>query len=66
MALTLAADIAGQRNAMAVQLLLEYDPKPPFDAGSVGKAPADIVASMRAMADFIVHGAPVHQRALEH
>jgi putative intracellular protease/amidase len=57
MALTLAADIAGQRNAMAIQLLLEYDPQPPFDGGSVGKAPADIVASMRAVGDFIIHGA---------
>jgi putative intracellular protease/amidase len=58
MALTLAADIAGDRNAQAIQLLLEYDPRPPFDAGSVDTAPADIVASMRAVRDFIVHGAP--------
>jgi len=65
MALTLAADMAGQRNAMAIQLLLEYDPEPPFEVGSVEKAPADIVASMRAMGDFIVHGGPVRQRALE-
>ncbi len=50
---------------MAIQLLLEYDPQPPFDAGSVGKAPADIVASMRAMGDFILHGAPVSHRVSE-
>jgi putative intracellular protease/amidase len=59
MALTLAADIAGDRTAMALQLLLEYDPQPPFDAGSVDSAPADIVASMRALRDFIVSGARV-------
>jgi putative intracellular protease/amidase len=58
MALTLAAHITGDRNAMALQLLLEYDPDPPFDAGSVDKAPADIVASMRALRDFIIQGAP--------
>jgi transcriptional regulator GlxA family with amidase domain len=58
MALTLAAAIAGDGIAMAIQLLLEYDPQPPFDAGSVDKAPPDIVASMRAVRDFIVHGAP--------
>jgi putative intracellular protease/amidase len=58
MALTLAAHLADDRTAMAIQLLLEYDPQPPFDAGSVDRAPADIVASTRAVRDFIVHGAP--------
>ena len=56
MGLTLAAAIADDRSAQAIQLLLEYDPQPPFDAGSVEKAPADIVASMRALRDFIVTG----------
>jgi putative intracellular protease/amidase len=58
MALTLAATIADDQTAKAIQLLVEYDPQPPFDCGSVDKAPADMVASMRAVRDFIVYGAP--------
>ena len=58
MALTLAAAIAGDQTAKAIQLLIEYDPQPPFDCGSVDKAPADMVASMRAVRAFIVSGAP--------
>jgi len=48
MALTLAARIAGQDTAMAIQLGIEYDPQPPFDAGSVDKAPPELVAGVRA------------------
>jgi transcriptional regulator GlxA family with amidase domain len=33
-ALTIAARLAGEETAKRIQLLLEYDPKPPFDAGS--------------------------------
>jgi putative intracellular protease/amidase len=58
MALTLAAEIADERTAKAIQLLIEYDPRPPFDAGSVVKAPADIVEAIRAVRSFIVTGAP--------
>jgi putative intracellular protease/amidase len=58
MALTLAATIAGDQTAKAIQLLMEYDPQPPFDCGSVDKAPAEIVASMRAVRDFIINGTP--------
>jgi len=43
MALTLAGRIAGPDVAQAIQLSIEYDPQPPFDAGSVAKAPAPIV-----------------------
>jgi transcriptional regulator GlxA family with amidase domain len=39
MALTLAARIAGEDVAQAIQLGIEYDPQPPFDSGSVDKAP---------------------------
>ena len=38
MALTLAARIAGDEVAQAIQLGIEYDPQPPFDAGSPAKA----------------------------
>jgi cyclohexyl-isocyanide hydratase len=42
MALTLAAEIAGDDIAQAIQLRIEYDPAPPFDSGSVEKAPERI------------------------
>jgi putative intracellular protease/amidase len=38
MALRLAAHIAGDEAAQAIQLGIEYDPQPPFDTGSVHKA----------------------------
>jgi putative intracellular protease/amidase len=58
MALTLATEMAGDRSAQALQLLLEHDPQPPFDAGSPDKAPADVVEAMRAVRAYILHGAP--------
>ncbi len=42
MALRLAAHIAGDDVAKAIQLGIEYDPQPPFDSGSVHKAPENI------------------------
>jgi putative intracellular protease/amidase len=39
MALLLAARIAGDDVAQAIQLGIEYDPEPPFDSGSPRKAP---------------------------
>jgi putative intracellular protease/amidase len=52
MALTLAARIAGDQVAQAIQLGIEYDPHPPFDAGSPAKAPVDVVALLRARSRF--------------
>jgi putative intracellular protease/amidase len=49
MALTLTARIAGDDFSKAVQLGIEYDPQPPFDAGSVDKAPPEIVELLAAM-----------------
>jgi putative intracellular protease/amidase len=49
MALTLAARIAGDELAQAIQLGIEYDPEPPFDAGSPAKAPDQIVELVRAV-----------------
>jgi len=40
-ALTLATKIAGPE-AQCIQLAIEYDPQPPFDAGSPSKAPKPI------------------------
>jgi len=50
MGLTLAAKIAGPEVAQAIQLGIEYDPQPPFDAGSTDKAPAEIVELVRSVA----------------
>jgi len=47
MALTLAARIAGERVAEAIQLGIEYDPDPPFDTGSPDKAPTELVDLIR-------------------
>jgi putative intracellular protease/amidase len=52
MALALAAKIAGDQVAQAIQLGMEYDPQPPFDAGSPRKAPVSIVEAVRAHARF--------------
>jgi putative intracellular protease/amidase len=49
MALTLAARIAGPQAAQAIQLGIEYDPQPPFDAGSPEKAPQEIVDAVLAV-----------------
>ncbi|MDB2576857.1 DJ-1/PfpI family protein [Planctomycetota bacterium] len=48
MALEFAARVAGDELAMSVQLGIEYDPSPPFDCGSVRKAPPAVVESIRA------------------
>jgi putative intracellular protease/amidase len=48
MALALAACIAGEQVAQAIQLGIEYDPQPPFDAGSPQKAPPEIVELVNA------------------
>jgi len=42
LALTLLGLSHGPAVAQAVQLALEYDPQPPYDAGSPAKAPAEI------------------------
>lgn len=47
MALTLAAEIDGEERARAIQLGIEYDPKPPFDAGSVPKSDTVTIAFVR-------------------
>ncbi|MFJ3173473.1 DJ-1/PfpI family protein [Streptomyces sp. SID7760] len=49
MGLGLLGRIAGDEYAQTVQLMTEYDPQPPYDAGSPDKAPAEIVARLRAV-----------------
>jgi transcriptional regulator GlxA family with amidase domain len=50
MALHLVGREAGPEVAQAVQLGIEYDPQPPYDAGSPSKAPASIVETVKAAA----------------
>ncbi len=52
LALALAARIQGDDAAMAAQLGIEYDPRPPFNAGSPATAPEKIVAAQRARSRF--------------
>jgi putative intracellular protease/amidase len=49
MALVLADRIAGPDVAQMIQLGIEYDPQPPFDAGSREKAPVEIVERLLAL-----------------
>jgi cyclohexyl-isocyanide hydratase len=46
-ALTLVAELAGPEVAQRIQLYTEYDPQPPFAAGSPETAPAELVALVR-------------------
>ncbi|MET7398102.1 DJ-1/PfpI family protein [Dactylosporangium sp. NPDC005572] len=52
--LTLAAEIAGPQVAMGIQLAIEYDPEPPFDAGSPGKAPQAVTAFLKANEQLVL------------
>ncbi len=56
MALTLAAHIGGDDLAQMLQLGIEYDPQPPFDAGSPHKAPAHITQVFRDNSRFVLEG----------
>lgn len=47
MALDLSQRIAGTATAQAIQLMIEYDPQPPLNAGSPAVAPPELVAAMR-------------------
>jgi transcriptional regulator GlxA family with amidase domain len=57
MALRLVQKMNGDEVAQAVQLGIEYDPDPPLDAGSPGKAPQPIVDVVTAA--FRAQGEPV-------
>ncbi|MDQ6816119.1 MAG: DJ-1/PfpI family protein [Actinomycetota bacterium] len=56
MALALAARIAGEQVAQTIQLAIEYDPRPPFDTGSPGKAPIPVRRALEARSRFAVAG----------
>ncbi|MER7276520.1 DJ-1/PfpI family protein [Dactylosporangium sp. NPDC000244] len=54
LALTLAGRIAGPQVAQAIQLAIEYDPHPPFAAGSPASAPPEVIAFLRANRHLVV------------
>lgn len=58
MGLTLAGRVAGDETAQAIQLMIEYDPQPPYDAGSPDRAPAEVVRRLRAQSRFHLTGHP--------
>ena len=47
MALTLAAELIDRAAAESIQLGIEYNPAPPFNAGSPETAPAEVLAAMK-------------------
>jgi putative intracellular protease/amidase len=59
MALTLAARVAGDAIAQAIQLGIEYDPQPPFDSGSLDKAPQEAIDLCRRVERAVDEGQPV-------
>lgn len=63
-ALTLTALIRGEAHAKAIQLMLEYDPAPPFDAGSPDRAGEDMVRRFRERTAQLAPGRDDELRAL--
>ena len=56
MALTLAGRIAGDELAQLLQLGIEYDPEPPYRAGSPKTAPPELVELMRGNVGAVMSG----------
>jgi cyclohexyl-isocyanide hydratase len=50
-ALTVVAEVAGQEVAQRIQLMIEYDPSPPFDSGSPSSADESLVRAVRDAAE---------------
>jgi transcriptional regulator GlxA family with amidase domain len=51
LALWLAGEIAGRERAQAIQLVIEYDPHPPFDTGHMSKASKETQELAKKMMD---------------
>jgi cyclohexyl-isocyanide hydratase len=63
-ALTAVAELVDRKTAEAIQLRLEYNPAPPFQAGSPETAPSDVLALMNErMAPFKARRAEAVARA---
>ncbi|UOM35731.1 DJ-1/PfpI family protein [Acuticoccus sp. I52.16.1] len=52
--LTLAAELTDAATAQRIQLYMEYNPQPPFPAGSPHTAPAEVVDAFRAVAAAMI------------
>ncbi len=64
LALRVVAEIAGREAAETIQLAIEYDPRPPFDAGSPNRARQDLVQqAIRAAAPMMRDRAEQVRRA---
>jgi cyclohexyl-isocyanide hydratase len=64
--LTVVAELAGDQVAQEIQLQMEYDPKPPYQAGSPRSAPAELVAATREkLAPFIARRRAATERAAD-
>lgn len=64
--LMVVAELAGDEVAKEVQLQMEYDPEPPYQAGSPRSAPAELVAATREkIAPFIARRRAATERAAE-
>ncbi|KAJ8098699.1 class I glutamine amidotransferase-like protein [Lipomyces tetrasporus] len=65
-ALTVVAELAGADVAQQIQLELEYDPEPPYKAGSPRSAPQALVAAAREkLASFLARRRTATERAAE-
>jgi cyclohexyl-isocyanide hydratase len=49
LALTVIAEVCGDADAQAVQLMIEYAPAPPFNAGRPETAPPEVLARIQAV-----------------
>ncbi len=54
LALTVAAELAGETEAQMIQLILEYAPAPPFNAGRPEAAPHEILAATKARLEPLI------------
>jgi cyclohexyl-isocyanide hydratase len=75
--LAVAARLFGDRVAQDIQLMIEYNPDPPFQSGSPSTAPADLVeavrearrkvqAERRAIAERVARQAELQDTGIEH
>lgn len=64
-ALVVAAELFGEHAAKRVQLTMEYDPHPPFDAGAPDRPDADPLQVEEAMAAALASRGPVVRRAAD-
>ncbi|MCP3140957.1 DJ-1/PfpI family protein [Pyxidicoccus xibeiensis] len=56
MALALAGKAVGPMVAQCIQLGIEYDPEPPYNAGSLKVAPPEVIEASRAMLSSVMPG----------